>query len=156
MALKMSELSDEFVRELAGEYLQRGQTMRGLASKYNSSPGTISCILHDGIVTAVLDSVTASAIVEKVIYNTRPYEEAKTRNRWEHAVKLRDMKLAKSELEYLNKKLDELSFKLSTYDEYFYDDPHAPSEHILWIEISDITSEIQELENYIQSLNITL
>lgn len=153
MALKMSELTEDFFRQLAREYLQYGQTMSGLAKKHESSPGTISNILFTGVVNSIIDEVTATAIVEKVVRKTRPYEKMKTRNHWEKALKLREIQATEHELEFLRQKLDELSFKLATYDEYFYDDEAAPSKQSIWREMGDVQHDIHILEEFLRGAN---
>lgn len=130
MALKMSTLTEEFYRKLAREYLHPNQTMGSLAKRYGSSPGTISKILYEGVVNSTIDDIIAVAIVKKVIDSTSKFEEHKTRNRWEQALRLREQLNDAKKLRLLESKLEELMFQLDTYDDVFGSEKGPGKEHI--------------------------
>ena len=144
MALYLKQLDDSFVRRLAQEFLESYMTMAKLAKKYNSSAGTVSEILYNGIVNGVIDDITTEAVIAKVI--DLSYDTYQTANRWNKARLLRQSKLDKKELKLLKRKLEELEFQYDSYEDNVFEDS-CPSKDDLYFEILEIKEQIARIKN---------
>lgn len=152
MALYLANLSDDFIRRIAGEYLCGFTTMEQLAKKHKTSPATISNILFKGVSQNILGDITAEAVANKAQSNTENI--VRTRRRWQKALEIRAIPTVEEEIAYKAKKLEELEFQFETYDDYFVDEPDAPTKRSIWCAIGRLKGEIKQLENYIKNLNL--
>ena len=150
MALHVAKVSEDFIRVLASEYLVDNVTMKSLAKQYSSSPGTISNILFRGVSEYILDDVTSAAITKKVVANTDNIR--KTYKRWEYAFKLRDIKLIEIDIPFLTRVIDEISFQIETYDDYFFDDECAPSKKSLRCNRAKAKQQLEQLQERLTKL----
>ena len=149
MALHVAKVSHKFIRQIAYEYLEPFATMKKLAKKHKSSPGTISKILFKGVSENIVDDITAEAVANKAMNSTD--NVVRTRKRWETALLLRSSPLSaaelKEELEYQRKKLEELNFQIESYDSYFFGESDAPSLTSLKSQRSKLLADIQKLND---------
>lgn len=149
MALFVSDVSDEFIKQLAKEYLLDFMTMKKLAEKYSSSPGTISKILFKGVTERILDDVTATAVSNKVRSSTDNIRL--TNIRWDLALYLREVPNYEAQVEYLKQKIKEVDFQIETYDDYFSDDDSAPSKASLVSELKSLKRDLHFVKQQINN-----
>lgn len=148
--LRISKLPDSYIRSLAREYLKDFVTFSTLSKEKGCSKDTISKIIYKGIVESILDDITSTQIVKKVIAtadNTAP-----TRNHWKRALKLREANELEPELEYLDKKLAELNFHLDSFDDVACEDSSRCSKDELIDELFKTRARFISLSNYIKNL----
>lgn len=150
MALYVNKVSDGFVRKLAYNYLEPYVTMASLAKKHNSSANTISNILYKGIAEGILDDITAQAVAKKAIDSAD--DVYKTKRRWEQAKFERKTAEAVAELNFLERKLEELRFQYDSYDD-FVSDADCCSKESLLDSIYQLEIDIENLKSYIKSQN---
>ena len=140
MALYVAKASNSFIQLIAQEYLLDFATMEKLAKKYNSSPGTISGILFRGVAENILDDHSANLVATKAMNNTE--NVVRTRKRWQKALKLR------SEVKTIDLRveLDEILFKIATYDDYYFDEYEAPKKETLEFQRDQLLAAIQAIK----------
>ena len=66
MALRISDMSDDFIRRIVDEYLRFLATMETVAKKFKTTPATISNILFKAVSENIIDDISAHAVVDKV------------------------------------------------------------------------------------------
>lgn len=150
MALRIAKVSNEFIRKIAQEYLLDFATMKKLAKKHGTSPGTISNILFKGVTECILDDLTAQAVANKAMNNTDNI--VRTRKRWNKAMEIRQLPDLEEELKFEEKKLEELQFQLETYNDFFSNETNAPTKQSLHSQIQKLKKDIKTLKNYIAKL----
>ena len=143
MALRISDLSDDFIRRIVDEYLRFLATMESVAKKYKTTPATISNILFKAVSEKnIINDISAQAVVDKATGFTE--NVVRTRNRWQKALTLRNRATIQAEIQYKKQRIAELEFQYETYDDYFIDEDDAPSKRSLWCEIGRLKGEIKE------------
>ena len=155
MALQIANVSHNFIRRLAMEYITPDRvgnvmTMKKLALRYNTSAPTISNILFRGVSEGIIDEITSLEIARKAIASTD--NTRATRSRWEKAMALRDVEKIEEEIEYLKRALSEVCFQLETYDDFFMDEADAPSKENLKSKKATIQRKITKLQERIKTL----
>ena len=130
MALRISDMSDDFIRRVVDEYLRYLATMETVAKKFKTTPTTISNILFKAVSENIVDDITAQAVAAKATGFTE--NVVRTRNRWKRALEIRTFPAIKEEIEYKEKQLEQLYFQYETYEDYFAEDPDAPTKRSIW------------------------
>jgi len=152
MAIRISDLSDDFIRRVVDEYLCYLATMATVAEKFKTTPTTISNILFKAVSENIVDDITAQTVVHKATTFTE--NVVRTRNRWQKALNIRKLPAIREEIAYKTKKLQELEVQFESFDDYFIDEPDAPSKRSIWCSIGRLRGEITRLENYIKGIMI--
>lgn len=147
MALHISDLSDYDIRQIVDEYLKFSATMESVAKTFKTSPATISNILFKAVSENILDDISAQTVADKAMGFTE--NVVRTRNRWQKALELRKRQSIEEEIAFKKRKVEELEYQYQTYDDYFVDDPDAPTKRSIWCSIGRLKGEIKQLENYI-------
>ena len=150
MALHVAKVSEEFIRLLAKEYLQDNATLKSVARQHHTSPSTVSNILFRGVAELILDDATSIAISKKVVANTDNIR--KTVKRWERASIFREIASVEDDIRYMNRVIEELTFKIETYTEYFFDDEFAPAKKGLRCDKAKAQSQLTSLKNRLNKL----
>ena len=148
MALRISDLSDDYIRRIVDEYMKFLETMETVAKKFKTTPATISNILFKAVSENIIDDISAQAVVDKVTGFTE--NVVRTRKRWQKALTLRNRAAIQEEIQYKKLRIEELEFQFESYDDYFIDEDDAPSKRSLWCEIGRLKGEIKLLENQIK------
>lgn len=164
MALRISDMSDDFIRRIVDEYLRHLATMDTVAEKFHTTPATISNILFKAVSENIVDDITAQAVAAKAKSFTK--NVVRTRRRWDEALELRkhptpeQMKVYQLQLETyqhsvqeFKEKIQEVEFQLETYDDYFFDEPDAPSKRTLRCTICKLKNKVSEQEKEISKLS---
>lgn len=155
MALHISDMSDDFIRRIVEEYLKFLATMDTVAEMFKTTPATISNVLFKAVSENIVDDITAQAVVAKAKSFTK--NVVRTHRRWDEALKLRktptsdrlqsyktQLEAHQYAIEELNAKIEQAQFQLETYDDYFFDDPVAPSKRTLRCTICRMKNKISE------------
>lgn len=150
MALHVAKVSEKFIRTLAKDYLKDNASMKSLAKIHKSSPKTISNILFRGVSEGILDEATSVGIFRKAVANTDNIHETFTR--WELASKLRDIKFVEADILFVKRVIEELTFKIETYTDYYLDDECAPSKKSLRCDRAKAKQELASLESRLKKL----
>ena len=150
MALHVAKVSEEFIRLLAKEYLQDFATLKSVAKQHGTSPGTVSNILYRGVAELILDESTSIAISKKAVANTDNIR--KTAKRWERASVFREIASIEDDIGYMKRVIEELTFKIETYTEYFFDDEFVPSKKSLRCDKAKAQRQLTSLENRLNKL----
>lgn len=148
--LHVSKVSEKFIRKLAEEYITPYATLEGVAKQHKSSASTISNILFRGVVEDIISDIIAEEIVTKMSAWTE--NQARTKRRWDRALKLREANRLDMEYEFMNKKLEELKFQYETYDSYCFDDEGHISKDDLARQVIHLEEDILSLGRYIKKL----
>ena len=151
MALHVAKVTEEFIRLLAKEYLKDNATLKSVARQHGTSPGTVSNILFRGVAELILDEATSIAISKKAVANTDNIR--KTAKRWERASIFREIASVEEDIGYMKRVIEELTFKIETYTEYFFDDECAPSKKSLRCDKAKAQHRLISLENRLKKLN---
>lgn len=155
MALRISDMSDDFIRRIVEEYLKFLATMDTVAEKFKTTPATISNVLFKAVSENIIDDITAQAVVSKAKSFTK--NVVRTHRRWDEAMKLRktpasnQLQSYKTQLEAhqyaieeLNAKIEQVEFQLETYEDFFFDEPDAPSKRTLRCTICRMKNKVSE------------
>ena len=158
MALRMSDMSDDFIRRIVEEYLRFMATMETVGEKYKITSTTVSNILYKAVSENIVDDITAQAVVAKAKSFTK--NVVRTQRRWDEALELRNtpvkqrlqnyqMQLEACEvsIKELKEKIEQAEFQLETYDDYFFNDPDAPSKKTLRCTICHLKNQIASYQN---------
>ena len=149
MAIYLRKVTDDFIRQLAHEYLCNGVTLKILADRYNSSPNTISDVLFKGVAENVIETYTATLIMDKAVASTD--NKVETRQRWNRAFRLRERNNLLKQRSYFLQQESELESKLATYEEYFFEDEDIPSKAQLENNLKDVIVSLKEIDTLIQT-----
>lgn len=158
MALRISDMSDDFIRRIVEEYLRFMATMETVGEKYKMTATTVSNILYKAVSENIVDDITAQAIVAKAKSYTK--NVVRTQRRWDEALELRknpakqrlqnyqmQLNAAEASIKELKENLAQTEFQLETYDDYFFNDPDAPSKKTLRCTICHLKNKIASHEN---------
>ncbi len=140
MALRISDMSDDFIRRIVDEYLKFLETMETVAKKFKTTPATISNALFRAVSENIIDDISAQAVVDKATGYTE--NVVRTRRRWQKALAIRNKANIQEEIQYKKQRIEELEFQYETYDDYFIDEDDAPSKRSLWCEIGKLGRKI--------------
>ncbi len=141
-----NELSHAFIRRIVSEYLDNYfATIESIARKYGRSPESISNILHFAVQNPGITTLnTATAIANKVKNSTENI--ARTYQRWETALILRNRPDIEAELTYHKAKLVELKHQYDSYSDYSTLESDAPTKTDIYSSIRATQATIKQLE----------
>lgn len=157
MSLRISDMSDDFIRRIVEEYLRPLATMDTVAEKFQTTPSTISNILFKAVSENIIDDITAQAVATKAKSFTK--NVVRTKQRWDEALELRKTsnkdKLKSYQVQFeahqyaindIKETIEQVKFQLETYDDFFFEDPDAPAKRTLRCTLCKLKRKVAEHE----------